>query len=200
MVQIIKTSVKCYKKKAKKTVGGKQKIYEYNQYLVPLKRADNLKCGEGVLIIPEQYFEELFGVEDTWSVKEYISKLKGYERNIGEYTKEFQDLKWKHNELSKSYKELLSKHTKYTKKYRMENEKISKLEAGAKELIAKNKELQAKLMSREVELEKLKQDYERESSKATILENELKPDKDKDFWSMLKNRIGKKEIESKKDE
>jgi predicted RNase H-like nuclease (RuvC/YqgF family) len=200
MVQIIKTSVKCYKKKAKKTVGGKQKIYEYNQYLVPLKRADNLECGEGVLIIPEQYFEELFGVEDTWSVKEYISKLKGYERNIGEYTKEFQDLKWKHNELSKSYKELLSKHTKYTKKYRMENEKISKLEAGAKELIAKNKELQAKLMSREVELEKLKQDYERESSKATILENELKPDKDKDFWSMLKNRIGKKEIESKKDE
>ena len=107
MVQIIKTSVKCYKKKAKKTVGGKQKVYEYNQYLIPLKRADNLKCGEGVLIIPEQYFEELFGVEDTWSVKEYISKLKGYERNIGEYTKEFRELEWKHNELSKSYKDTL---------------------------------------------------------------------------------------------
>lgn len=200
MVQIIKTSVKCYKKKAKKTVGGKQKIYEYNQYLVPLKRADNLKCGEGVLIIPEQYFEELFGVEDTWSVKEYISKLKGYERNIGEYTKEFQDLKWKHNELSKSYKELLSKHTKYTKKYRLENEKIDKLESTAKELAVKNRELQAKLQSREAEFKKLKHDYDRESSKASILENELKPEKDKDFWSMLKNRIGKKEMASKRDE
>lgn len=200
MVQIIKTSVKCYKKKAKKTVGGKQKVYEYNQYLIPLKRADNLTCGEGVLIIPEQYFEELFGVEDTWSVKEYISKLKGYERNIGEYTKEFQDLKWKHSELSKSYKELLSKHTKYTKKYRLENEKIDKLESTAKELASKNKELQAKLQSQDAEFKKLKQDYERESNKATILENELKPDKDKDFWSMLKNRIGKKEMASKRDE
>jgi len=200
MVQIIKTSVKCYKKKAKKTVGGKQKIYEYNQYLIPLKRADNLKCGEGVLIIPEHYFEELFGVEDTWSVKEYISKLKGYERNIGEYMKEFRDLEWKHNKLSKSYKELLSKHTRYTKKYRIENEKIDKLEALAKELSTKNKELQDKLQSRGLEFKKLKEDYERESNKAIILENELKSDNDKDFWSMLKNRIGKKELPSKKDD
>lgn len=200
MVQIIKTSVKCYKKKAKKIVGGKQKIYEYNQYLIPLKRADNLKCGEWVLIIPEQYFEELFGVEDTWSVKEYISKLKGYERNIGEYIKEFRDLEWKHNKLSKSYKELLSKHTRYTKKYRIENEKIDKLEALAKELSTKNKELQDKLQSRGLEFKKLKEDYERESNKAIILENELKSDNDKDFWSMLKNRIGKKELTSKKDE
>ncbi len=200
MVQIIKTSVKCYKKKAKKTVGGKQKVYEYNQYLIPLKRADNLKCGEGILIIPEQYFEELFGVEDTWSVKEYISKLKGYERNIGEYTKEFRELEWKHNELSKSYKALLSKHTKYTKKYRMENEKINELEACAKDLEVKNKELIVKLQSRESEYKKLMQDYERESDKANILENELKPDKDKDFWSMLKNRLGKKELVSKEDE
>ncbi|MEN4006790.1 MAG: hypothetical protein PQ964_05510 [Methanobacteriaceae archaeon] len=200
MVQIIKTSVKCYKKKAKKTVGGKQKIYEYNQYLIPLKRADNLKCGEGVLIIPEQYFEELFEVEDTWSVKEYISKLKGYERNIGECIKEFRDLEWKHNELSKSYKELLSKHTRYKKKYRIENEKIDKLEALAKELSMENKELQDKLRSRGLEFKKLKQDYERESNKATILENELKSDNDKDFWSILKNRIGKKEMVLKKDE
>jgi len=200
MVQIIKTSVKCYKKKAKKTVGGKQKIYEYNQYIIPLKRADNLKCGEGVLIMPEQYFEELFGVEDTWSVKEYISKLKGYERNIGEYIKEFRDLEWKHNKLSKSYKELLSKHTRYTKKYRIENEKIDKLEALAKELSTKNKELQDKLQSRGLEFKKLKEDYERESNKAIILKTELKSDNDKDFWSMLKNRIGKKELPSKKDD
>ncbi|MBI5679922.1 MAG: hypothetical protein HZC47_03375 [Methanobacterium sp.] len=200
MVQVIKTSVKCYKKKAKKTVGGKQKIYEYNQYLIPLKRSDNLECSEGVLIIPEKYFTELFGVEDTWSVKEYISKLKGVERNIGEYTKEFKDLEWKHNELSKSYKELLSKHTKYTKKYRMENEKINELEAINTQLKAKNQELLSKLDSHGAEYKKLKQDYERESNKATILENELKPEKDKDFWSMLKNRLGKKELASKEDE
>lgn len=200
MVQVIKTSVKCYKKKAKKTVGGKQKIYEYNQYLIPLKRSDNLECSEGVLIIPEKYFKELFGVEDTWSVKEYINKLKGVERNIGEYTKEFKDLEWKHSELSRSYKELLSKHTKYTKKHRMENEKINELEVINKQLKAKNHELLSKLESNGVEYKKLKQDYEKESHKATILENELKPDKDKDFWSMIKNRLGKKELGSKEDE
>ncbi|HML04592.1 MAG TPA: hypothetical protein VK426_02360 [Methanobacterium sp.] len=200
MVQIIKNSVKCYKKRAKKTVGGKQKVYEYNQYLIPLKRSDNLKCGEGVLIIPEQYFEELFGVEDTWSVKEYINKLKGYERDMGEYTKEFRDLEWKHKELSKSYKELLSKHTKYTKIHRMENEKIGEMEARAKDFEQENKELVAKIQTMESEYKKLKHDFERESDKATILENELKPEKDNDFWSMLKNRIGKKEMTSKKDE
>lgn len=186
MVQIIKTSVKCYKKKAKKTVGGKQKIYEYNQYLIPLKRADNLKCQEGVLIIPEKYFEELFGVEDTWSVKEYISKLKGVERNIGEYKKEFNDLQWKHSELSKSYKALLSKHTKITKKYKLEDEKIRELEA-------QNAELAEKLRFSELEYKKLKEKYEQESDKSPILDNELKSDKDKDFWSILKNRLGNKE-------
>lgn len=200
MVQVIKTSVKCYKKKAKKTVGGKQKIYEYNQYLIPLKRSDNLECSEGVLIIPEKYFKELFGVEDTWSVKEYINKLKGVERNIGEYTKEFKDLEWKHNELSKSYKELLSKHTKYTKKYRMENEKINELKVHAKELELKNQDLTAKLQSTELKYEELKQNCENESEKTDIIENELKSDKDKDLWSMLKNRLGKKELASKEDE
>ena len=200
MVQIIKTAVKCYKKRAKKMVGGKQKVYEYNQYLIPLKRSDNLKCQEGVLIIPEQYFGELFGVEDTWAIKEYINKLKGYERNIGEYTKEFRELEWKHNELSKSYKELFRKYTKYQKKYKIEDEKISELGARARELEVKNKELISKLKSRELEYTKLKQDYEREANKANILENELKPDKDKDFWSMLKNRISKKELATKEDE
>ncbi len=196
MVQIIKTSVKCYKKRAKKTVGGKQKIYEYNQYLIPLKRADKLKCGEGVLIIPEEYFEELFGVEDTWSVKEYISKLKGFERDLGAYTKEFRDLEWKHNELSKSYKELFSKYTKYQKKHKLEDEKISEMETLVKELEEKNKVLLAKLESSELEYKKLKHDFAREEEKANILENELKTDEDedKDFWSMLKNRIGKKEM------
>lgn len=193
MVQIIKTFVKCYKKKAKKTVGGKQKIYEYNQYLIPLKRSDNLECSEGVLIIPEKYFKELFGVEDTWAIKEYLSKLKGYERNIGEYKKEFKDLEWKHNELSKSYKELLSKYTKANKKFRLDTAKLEELEA-------ENEELAKKFNLRDSEYQKLKENYERELNKATILEDELKPNEDKDFWAMLKNRISKKDIIAKEDE
>ena len=203
MVQLIKTSVKCYKKKAKKMVGGKQKVYEYNQYLISLKRSDNFECGEGVLIIPEKYFKELFEAEDTWAVKEYLSKLKGYEMNIEEYQKKFQelelelqkdfkDLEWKHNELSRSYKELFSRHTKATKQYKLEGARFEELEA-------KNEELVRQLESRELEYKKLKEDYEMESNKATILENELKPDKDNDFWSMLKNRISKKELASRED-
>ena len=206
MAQLIKTSVKCYKKRAKKTVGGKQKVYEYNQYLIPLKRSDNLECKEGVLIIPEKYFKELFGVEDTWAVKEYLSKLKGYEMSIEgykkefkelelRYQKEFKDLEWKHSELSKSYKELLSKHTKATKLYKMDTSKLQELEAKAKEL-AKQLEL------KDIEYKKLKEDYELALNKDAIIEEQLKPDEDKgdedkDFWSMIKNRLGKKELASK---
>ncbi len=193
MVQIIKTFVKCYKKKAKKTVGGKQKVYEYNQYLIPLKRTDNLECKEGVLIIPEKYFKELFGVEDTWAVKEYISKLKGYERNMGEYKKEFHELEWKHSELSKSYKELLSKHTKANKRYRLDVSKLQELEN-------QNTELSNKIKLMEAENKKLNENYQREMNKAMILENELKPSKDKDFWTMLKSRISKKDEIAKEDE
>ena len=206
MVQLIKTSVKCYKKRAKKTVGGEQKVYEYNQYLIPLKRSDNLECKEGVLIIPEKYFKELFGVEDTWAVKEYLSKLKGYEMSIEgykrefkelelRYQKEFKDLEWKHSELSKSYKELLSKHTKATKLYKMDTSKLQELETKAEEL-AKKLEL------KDIEYKKLKEDYQLVLNKDSIIEEQLKPDEDngdedKDFWSMIKNRLGKKELASK---
>lgn len=225
LVQIIKTAVKCYKKKAKKTVGGKQKVYEYNQYLIPLKRSDNLECGEGVLIIPENYFKELFDLEDTWAIKEYLSKLKGYEMNIEgykkefvelelQYQKEFKDLEWKHSTLSKSYKELVSKHTKATKQYKIDTAKLQELEA-------KTDELARQLESKDLEYKKLKDDYELALNNETILKEALKPDEDKfdedepedklnqpklnqdksnedkDFWSMLKNRIGKKEMASK---
>jgi hypothetical protein len=203
MVQLIKTSVKCYKKRAKKTVGGKQKVYEYNQYLIPLKRSDNLECKEGVLIIPEKYFKELFGVEDTWAVKEYLSKLKGYEMSIEgyknefkelelRYQKEFKDLEWKHSELSKSYKELLSKHTKATKLYKMDTSKLQELET-------KTEELAKQLELRDIEYNKLKEDYDLVLNKSTIIEEQIKPDEDKvdedkDLWSMIKNRLGKKEL------
>ncbi|WP_424354015.1 hypothetical protein [Methanobacterium sp. MBAC-LM] len=206
MAQIIKTSVKCYKKRAKKTVGGKQKVYEYNQYLIPLKRSDNLECKEGVFIIPETYFKELVGVEDTWAVKEYLNKLKGYERNIEEYQrefreleiryqKEFKDLEWKHSELSKSYKELLSKHTKATKLYKMDTTKLQELET-------KTEELAKQLELKDVEYKKLKEDYELILNKDALIEEQIKPDEDKqdeekDFWSIIKNRLGKKELASK---
>ncbi len=206
MVQVIKTAVKCYKKRAKKTVGGKQKVYEYNQYLIPLKRSDNLECKEGVLIIPEKYFKELFGVEDTWAVKEYLSKLKGYEMSIEgyqkefkelelRYQKEFKDLEWKHSELSKSYKELFSKHTKATKLYKMDTDKLQELED-------KTEELARQLELRDIEYRKLKEDYELVLNKDSLIEEQIKPDEDKqdedkDFWSMLKNRLGKKELASK---
>lgn len=205
MVQIIKTAVKCYKKRAKKTVGGKQKVYEYNQYLIPLKRSDNLECKEGVFVIPETYFKELVGVEDTWAIKEYLSKLKVYERNISEYQlefrelelryqKEFKDLEWKHSELSKSYKELLSKHTKATKLYKMDTAKLHELEA-------KTEELTRELELKDTEYKKLKEDYELVLSRDVLIEDmnpdEDKSDEDKDFWSMLKNRLGKKELASK---
>lgn len=180
-------------------VGGKQKVYEYNQYLIPLKRTDNLQCKEGVLIIPEKYFKELFGVQDTWAVKEYISKLKGYERNIVEYRKEFKDLEWKHNELSKSYKELLNKHTKANKKYRTDLSKIQELES-------ENAELKRKLELKEDENKKLSKDYEEKINLEIIPETEIKPikekdlGKDKDFWTVLKSKIGKKDINAKEDE
>ncbi|MEN6293377.1 MAG: hypothetical protein ABFD07_15360 [Methanobacterium sp.] len=203
MVQLIKTSVKCYKKRAKKTVGGKQKVYEYNQYLIPLKRSDNLECKEGVLIIPEKYFKELFGVEDTWAVKEYLSKLKGYEMSIEgykkefkelelRYQKEFKDLEWKHSELSKSYKELLSKHTKATKLYKMDTSKLQELET-------KTEELAKQLELRDIEYNKLKEDYDLVLNMSSFIEEQInpdedKPDEDKDLWSMIKNRLGKKEL------
>ncbi len=200
MVQVIKTSVKCYKKKAKKLVGGKQKIYEYNQYLLPLKKSDNLECNEGVLIIPEKYFQDLFGVEDSWSVKEYISKMKGYERNIEEYSKEFKDLKWKHHELSKSYKELLTKHTKSSKKYRIQNSEFDALKASIKKLEAENKELVLKLESKMLECNKLKEEGNGSGEVNSIEdESESDKDKDKDLWSMIKNRLSKKEMADKED-
>ncbi|MGZ7109675.1 MAG: hypothetical protein ACXVHW_11945, partial [Methanobacterium sp.] len=104
-------------------------------------------------------------------------------------------------QISKSYKELLSKHTKFNKKFKTQDEKINGLEALKMELEAKNKELTSKLESRDLEYKKLKQDYDKESNKVDNIEDEPEPDKDgdKDFWSMLKNRLSKKEMTTKED-
>jgi len=52
---------------------------------------------------------------------------------------------------------------------------------------------------RDIEYNKLKEDYDLVLNKSTIIEEQIKPDEDKvdedkDLWSMIKNRLGKKEL------
>jgi chromosome segregation ATPase len=184
MVKVIKSAVKCYKKKTKKTVGGKRKIYEYNQYLVPLKRSDKFECSEEVFIIPQRQIEELVG-EDIALAEEYLKNLGVKDSNIEVYERELAELEWKHNELSKSYKELVSKHTKTNKKLRLEDERLKSLEEDKKKLMNKLEEVSGAYKT-------LKTNYELESEKNKVLEGELNIQKDKDLWTSLKSRLGSK--------
>jgi chromosome segregation ATPase len=182
MVKVIKSAVKCYKKKTKKTVGGKRKIYEYNQYLVPLKRSDKFECSEEVFIIPQRQIEELVG-EDISMAEEYLKNLGVKDNNFEVYERELAELEWKHNELSKSYKELVSKHTKTNKKLRLDDERLKSLEEDKKKLMNKLEEVSGVYKT-------LKMNYELESEKNKVLEDEL--NKDKDIWTSLKSRLGSK--------
>ncbi|MDD3985930.1 MAG: hypothetical protein PHY59_08700 [Methanobacterium sp.] len=182
MVKVIKSAVKCYKKKTKKTVGGKRKIYEYNQYLVPLKRSDKFECSEEVFIIPQRQIEELVG-EDIAHAEEYLKNIGVEDSNFEVYERELAELEWKHNELSKSYKELVSKHTKTNKKLRLENERLKSLEEDKKKLMDKLGEISQAYKN-------LKTNYENELEKNKVLEEEL--NKDKDIWTSLKSRLGSK--------
>lgn len=184
MVKVVKSAVKCYKKKTKKTVSGKRKIYEYNQYLVPLKRSDNFTCSQDVFIIPQDEIQELVG-EDTSVAEDFLKNLDVNDRNMDVYERELAELEWKHNELSKSYKELVSKHTKTNKKLRLENERIRVLEEEKQTLITKLEEIGGVYKT-------LKKDYELESEKNKVLEEELNIQKDKDIWTSLKSRLGSK--------
>ena len=184
MVKVIKSAVKCYKKKTKKTVGGKRKIYEYNQYLVPLKRSDKFGCSEEVFIIPQRQIEELVG-EDILLAEEYLKNLGVKDSNFEVYERELAELEWKHNELSKSYKELVSKHTKTNKKLRLEDERLKSLEEDKKKLMNKLEEVSGAYKT-------LKTNYELESEKNKVLEGELNIQKDKDLWTSLKSRLGSK--------
>ena len=124
MAELIKSTVKCYKKKTKKTVGGEKKTYEYNQYQVPLKKSDNLVCEEEVFIIPQNYFEGLIEAE----VESQLEDLEQHKEILVGYKKELADLEWKHNELSRSYKSLVSKNAQTNKKIRLVEEKNTNLE------------------------------------------------------------------------
>ena len=122
MVDLVKSTVKCYKKKTKKMVGGHRKTYEYNQYQVPLKKSDNLACSEEVFVIPQSQFEDLVETEEARH-----DNLKQHKSIIAEFEKELADLEWKHGELSRSYKALVSKNAQTNKKFRLEQEKNTTL-------------------------------------------------------------------------
>jgi hypothetical protein len=184
MVKVIKSAVKCYKKKTKKTVGGKRKIYEYNQYLVPLKRSDNFDCSEEVFILPQREIVELAG-EDVTMAEDYLTNIGTKDSNLHAYERELAELEWKHNELSKSYKELVSKHTKTNKKLRLEDERIKTLEDEKEKLMKKLEEISGLYKI-------LKKNYELETEKNKVLEDELNIQKDKDIWTTLKSRLGSK--------
>lgn len=184
MVKVIKSAVKCYKKKTKKTVGGKRKIYEYNQYLVPLKRSDNFDCSEEVFIIPQGQIKELVG-DDLSLAEDYLKNLGAKESHLDAYERELAELEWKHNELSKSYKELVSKHTKTNKKLRLGDERIKTLESDKEKLMKKLQEVSGIHKT-------LKKKYELETEKNKVLEDELNIQKDKDIWTSLKSRLGSK--------
>ncbi len=184
MVKVIKSAVKCYKKKTKKTVGGKRKIYEYNQYLVPLKRSDNFDCSEEVFIIPQGQIKELVG-DDLSLAEDYLKNLGAKESHLDAYERELAELEWKHNELSKSYKELVSKHTKTNKKLRLGGERIKTLESDKEKLMKKLQEVSGIHKT-------LKKKYELETEKNKVLEDEVNIQKDKDIWTSLKSRLGSK--------
>jgi uncharacterized phage infection (PIP) family protein YhgE len=184
MVKVIKSAVKCYKKKTKKIVGGKRKTYEYNQYLVPLKRSDNFDCSEEVFILPQTEILELVG-EDVSVAEDYLKNIGTKDSNLHAYEKELAELEWKHNELSKSYKELVSKHTKTNKKLRLEDERIKTLEDEKERLMRKLEEISGLYKT-------LKKNYELETEKNKVLEDELNIHKDKDIWTTLKSRLGSK--------
>ncbi len=181
MVKVIKSAVKCYKKKTKKTVSGKKKVYEYNQYLVPLKRSDKFECSEEVFIIPQKQIGELVG-EDIVA-EDYLKNLGVTNSHLEAYERELAELEWKHNELSKSYKELVTKNGKTNKQFRLETERVKVLENEKERLMSKLEEVS--------NIHKdLKKNFELETEKVKVLEEEL--NKDKDIWTSLRSRLGSK--------
>lgn len=177
MADLIKSTVKCYKKKTKKMVAGEKKIYEYNQYQVPLKRSDNLSCSEEVYIIPQNQFEGLIEAE----VEAQLEDLEQHKGLVVKYEKELVDLEWKHGELSRSYKTLVSKNAQTNKKLRLEKEKNTFLEE-------ENQKLKTQLEQINKEYRGLKEEYQ-SHIKSTDDPNQKKDqDSIKSLWNRLSSR------------
>ena len=204
MVKLVKSAVKCYKKKTKKTVGGQKKTYEYNQYLVPLKRSDNLDCSMEVFIIPQDDLADL--VDENGELKDLSSKQDEYESKLDQYEADFIDLEWKHSKLSKTYKELFSKHNKTRRREKDLEERIKTLESDRDKLInalKKERNITEKLKMEQSLLSKTSHDSKNTSKSDKIEVNnenirnkDVDEDKDdKDIWTVLKSRLTKKEEE-----
>ncbi len=204
MVKLVKSAVKCYKKKTKKTVGGQKKTYEYNQYLVPLKRSDNLDCSMEVFIIPQDDLADL--VDENGELKDLSSKQDEYESKLDQYEADFIDLEWKHSKLSKTYKELFSKHNKTRRREKDLEERIKTLESDRDKLInalKKERNITEKLKMEQSLLSKTSHDPKNTSKSDKIEVNnenirnkDVDEDKDdKDIWTVLKSRLTKKEEE-----
>jgi hypothetical protein len=210
MVKLVKSAVKCYKKKTKKTVGGQKKTYEYNQYLVPLKRSDNLDCSMEVFIIPQEDLSDL--VDETGELKDITGREDEYEIKLAQYKADFDDLEWKHSKLSRTYKELFSKQNKTRRNLKELEEKVKTLESDRSKLINALKEerkITEKLKMEQQALNKPSSDLKSPKSDDV---NNLRSDKikddsntknkdldgdkeDKDIWTVLKSRLTKKEEE-----
>ncbi len=188
MVELIKSTVKCYKKKTKKMVGGQRKTYEYNQYQVPLKKSDNLACSEEVFIIPQNQFEGLIEVE----VEAQQQDLTRYKGLIAEFEKELAELEWKHGELSRSYKTLVSKNAQNNKRLRLEGEKNNTLKE-------ENQKLKIQLKQLYEDHQDLKNIYETLLKKVKITEDESNLKKDQDIWKSIRSRFSSREIKDQED-
>jgi len=181
MVRVIKSAVKCYKKKTKKTVGGKTKIYEYNQYLIPLKKSDDLECSEDVFILSQKQLNEITGREVS-DLNQYFEDILGYQGNVEEYENTIAEMEWKKSELSKSYQDLVTKNAKTNKKLKIESQR-------AKDLEETNQRLLKDIGAKNREYQDLKKKYDFELEKNKVMEEEIN-EKDKDIWSSLKSRLG----------
>jgi chromosome segregation ATPase len=180
MVKLIKSTVKCYRKKTKKTVGGKRKTYEYNQYLVPLKISDQLECNQDVFVVLEDELEGMLNEEG-----ELVGDQKELHRHIDVYQKELDELEWKHGELSRSYKESVAKNTK-------NNQQIRTLTAEVENLRVNNQELEKDLKIERENHQILEKKHQLEVKKAQLLEEELSKHKG-DFWNAIKSKLASKE-------
>ncbi|NYB51514.1 MAG: hypothetical protein HVN35_02970 [Methanobacteriaceae archaeon] len=217
MVKLVKSQVKCYKKKTKKNVGGQKKTYEYNQYLVPLKRSDNLDCSMEVFVIPKSDLGNI--IDEEGKLRDISVQEDEYKRHLAEYETELADLEWKHSQLSKSYKELFKKQNK-TRKKNQELEKIVEaLKSDREKLIAALQKVKDARMNENKDIPKT---VSKAGSKETIKDSSLvekvemiegsKVDKidenkeskeikdskeDKDLWTVLRSRLIKKEEDEK---
>ncbi|HHT19068.1 MAG: hypothetical protein QM396_01685 [Euryarchaeota archaeon] len=214
MVKMVKSAVKCYKKKTKKSVAGKKKTYEYNQYLVPLKRSDNLDCSMEVFIIPQSDFKQY--LDENGEFKDINVQKNDYKMHIDHYKRELADLEWKHSQLSRSYKDLLNKHNKTRRKQQELHEKIKILQNDKIKLInalkiEKNVNRVPEIVKQEVLDEKLVSGNEmsseldilkkattaKEKSVKTDMIEDIKDKEDKDIWTVIKSRLSKKEEKEK---